>query len=157
MQTILPSAEVTEVKKEEPFVIQNSMLKALHLVNDNCISITVKREAVCDSDVKECLDVFQEFLHTRLRPDQTIRILVNASDVHVSVLKIKIRIVHAFTKHFKDNLKLYLPHVNKCAIVVDSGPIAAFFDPLIKSILPDGKKIKVTANIRKAHQFLSST
>jgi hypothetical protein len=153
---ILEQEREPDQKEDKPYVVETSMLKASHLVKDGCIILNIKREALDDNDVKECIDIFQSFLNTRLKPNEMVRILVNASGVHVPFYKIKIKIVHAFEKHFRQNLNSYLPHLKKCAIVVDSKPIVVFFSPIIKALVPDGNKIKLTTNMTKAMSFLKN-
>ena len=116
--------------------------------------MTLKREAVNETDVLLCTTAFEDLFLEAKRLNQPVRILVQTQNVKVHVLHIKMDIVNMLREHFQAKKKEYLPLVRCCAIVVDNIALAGVIQPIITLVCND-KRILVTAQDKVAKQFLS--
>ncbi len=133
------------------FEVTNSMITASKL--GDRVVIRVLREALNDEDVKLCLNVFADFMNHHLKPNEKVRVLVEAQ-IGVQVKNVKKSIVDAFIKHFKENLKIYESHLNKCSLVVSDVPLSIMFSAVVLVIIKDSSRILVTHKLERAKEFL---
>ncbi len=140
--------------EEEPtaYEIKNSMVIAKK--SKDRIIFKILREAQNQEDVKECIDIFDCFFKI-LKPDERVRIIVNAQLVKIPVLKIKWKVVTAIQSHFQKNLKSYLQHLTKCVVVLNDIFLAKTFQPVLRLIIDDSKRILLTHNLSKGLLFLA--
>jgi hypothetical protein len=134
--------------------INNSMIQAKKIKDK--ILFKILREAISQEDVKECIDVFDFFLLKNLKPNEQVRILVNAQAVKIPVLKIKWTIVKSFQSHFQSNLKSYLAHLSKCAVILNDIFLAKTFQPIVFLVINDSKRIQITHSLIKGQEFLAN-
>ncbi len=131
------------------FEIKNEMITAVKTRDK--IMFRVLREAVNQNDVELCLGVFNDLLETKLQPDEKVRVLV---DARIDITTPKWDIVKAFSTHFIKNLKKYMAHLTKCALVVNGVALSNTFTGVVGLILNDKKRILVTHRIDRAQEFL---